>query len=102
MNTRHFKDKAWNLDAADALASLRDDFHLQPGVIYMDGNSLGALPRATPQRIAEVVAREWGEGLIRSWNDAGWIDAPARVGDKIARVIGAPAGTVESARMPSR
>ena len=82
------------LDHNDPLAPFRERFTLPDGVVYMDGNSLGALPRATPLRIAEVVAREWGEGLIRSWNDAGWIDAPARVGDKIARVIGAPPGTV--------
>ena len=82
------------LDRDDPLAPFRERFTLPAGVIYMDGNSLGALPRATPQRIADVVAREWGEGLIRSWNDAGWIDAPARVGDKIARVIGTPPGTV--------
>jgi kynureninase len=82
------------LDRNDPLAPFRDRFTLPDGVIYMDGNSLGALPRATPQRIADLVAREWGEGLIRSWNDAGWIDAPARVGDKIGRVIGAPPGTV--------
>ena len=82
------------LDREDPLAVFRERFALPAGVIYMDGNSLGALPRATPQRIADLIAHEWGEGLIRSWNDAGWIDAPARVGDKIARLIGAPPGTV--------
>ncbi len=82
------------LDLNDPLAPFRERFTLPAGVIYMDGNSLGALPRATPQRIADVVAREWGDGLIRSWNDAGWIDAPVRVGDKIARVIGTPPRTV--------
>lgn len=82
------------LDRADPLAPFRGRFALPAGVIYMDGNSLGALPRATPRRIADLVAREWGEGLIRSWNDAGWIEAPARIGDKIARLIGAPPGTV--------
>jgi kynureninase len=82
------------LDREDPLAPFRERCVLPAGVIYMDGNSLGALPRATPRRIADLVACEWGEGLIRSWNDAGWIDAPARVGDKIARLIGALPGTV--------
>jgi len=63
-------------------------------VIYLDGNSLGVMPAAAPARVAEVVQREWGEGLIRSWNTAGWIDMPQRVGDKIARLIGAGPGEV--------
>ena len=82
------------LDAADPLAAAREAFVLSPAVIYLDGNSLGPLPRAAAARVAHVVEREWGEGLIRSWNAAGWIDAPARVGDKIARVIGAGPGEV--------
>ncbi|HEX3348263.1 MAG TPA: kynureninase [Acetobacteraceae bacterium] len=82
------------LDRDDPLAPFRDEFAIPDGVIYLDGNSLGALPRATPARIAEVVAREWGEGLIRSWNDAGWITLAGRIAEKIARVIGAPAGSV--------
>src|SRR5580698_11580633 len=82
------------LDRSDPLARFRELFSLPPGVVYMDGNSLGALPRATPARVAEVVGREWGDGLIRSWNDAGWIDMPARIGAKIGRLIGAPPGTV--------
>jgi kynureninase len=82
------------LDAADPLRGLRDRFTLPHGVIYLDGNSLGALPRATAARVAEVVEREWGDGLIRSWNAAGWIDLPRRVGDKVARLIGARAGEV--------
>jgi kynureninase len=81
-------------DRDDPLASFRALFALPQGVIYLDGNSLGPLPRATPARVAEVVAREWGDGLIRSWNSAGWIDLPARVGDKIGRLLGAPAGSV--------
>jgi kynureninase len=76
-------------DAADPLAPHRNAFALPDGVIYLDGNSLGPLPRATPARLREVVEREWGDGLIRSWNAAGWIDAPRRVGAKIARLIGA-------------
>ena len=82
------------LDAADPLAPFRGLFTLPEGVIYLDGNSLGALPRGTGPRVAEVIAQEWGNGLIRSWNDAGWIEMSARVADKIARVIGASPGTV--------
>ena len=82
------------LDAADPLKDFRGRFALPDGVIYLDGNSLGPLPKSARARLAEVAEREWGEGLIRSWNDAGWIDAPARVGDKIARLIGAAPGEV--------
>ncbi len=82
------------LDRADPLASLRERFVLPDGVIYLDGNSLGGLPRATAGRVAQVVEAEWGAGLIRSWNDAGWISLASRVADKIGRLIGAPAGTV--------
>ncbi len=77
------------LDAADPLAGYRDAFDLPQGVIYLDGNSLGPLPRATAKRLDHVVQAEWGEGLITSWNSAGWIDAPQRVGAKIAGLIGA-------------
>ncbi|MBN8889595.1 MAG: aminotransferase class V-fold PLP-dependent enzyme, partial [Rhodospirillales bacterium] len=82
------------LDRTDPLAHFRDLFALPEGVVYLDGNSLGARPRATAARVAAVVEREWGEGLIRSWNDAGWMNLPARVGDKIGRLVGAPAGSV--------
>ena len=90
----HDRDALAALDAADPLAPLRDLFELPPGVIYLDGNSLGPLPRATPARIERVVREEWGRGLIASWNDAGWMAAPARVGDLIARLIGAAPGQV--------
>ncbi len=60
------------LDQQDPLRALREQFDLPPGVIYLDGNSLGVLPRATPARLAQAVAQEWGQGLIRSWNSAGW------------------------------
>ncbi|HQN09966.1 MAG TPA: kynureninase [Thermoanaerobaculia bacterium] len=82
------------LDAADPLAPFRDRFALPEGLVYLDGNSLGALPRRATARVADAVSREWGEGLIRSWNDAGWIDLPRRVGDKIGRLVGAAPGEV--------
>jgi kynureninase len=85
------------LDAADPLAPLREHFDLPEGLIYLDGNSLGVLPRATPDRVHQVVREEWGRDLIQSWNTAGWIDLPQRVGDKIARLIGAGAGEVVAA-----
>jgi kynureninase len=82
------------LDAVDPLASFRDKFHVPEGVIYLDGNSLGALPKAIPDRLAQAVTQEWGGGLVRSWNTAGWYDMPRRLGDKIARLIGAQPGEV--------
>ncbi|WP_309903623.1 kynureninase [Variovorax soli] len=87
-------DDCRRLDAEDPLATLRGQFILPEGVIYLDGNSLGVLPGAAPARIAEVVTQEWGEGLIRSWNSARWIDLPQRLGDKLARLIGAAPGEV--------
>ncbi|MBL8343132.1 MAG: kynureninase [Rubrivivax sp.] len=86
------RDQAAALDAADPLAPLRDLFELPPGVIYLDGNSLGALPRATAARVREVVEQEWGQGLIRSWNSVGWMTLASRIGDKIARLVGAAPG----------
>ena len=83
------REACLDLDRADALAPLREHFNLPPGVIYLDGNSLGALPHATAARMQQVVAEEWGSGLIRSWNNAGWIDLPQRVGNKIAGLVGA-------------
>jgi len=87
------QDHCRALDAQDPLRPLRELFQLPEGVIYLDGNSLGPLPRATPARVAEVVQQEWGQGLIRGWNEAGWFELPRRVGDKIARLIGAAPGT---------
>ena len=75
-------------DATDPLAAYRDRFSLPEGVIYLDGNSLGALPKATPAALADVATRQWGDRLIRSWNE-GWIEAPQRIGAKIAPLIGA-------------
>ncbi|HEX5644269.1 MAG TPA: kynureninase, partial [Erythrobacter sp.] len=82
-------ERARELDAADPLSIYRERFTLPEGVIYLDGNSLGALPRATPARLEAVIREEWGEGLIRSWNSAGWIGAARRVGGQIAPLIGA-------------
>jgi len=82
------------LDAQDPLRELRSLFTLPEGVIYLDGNSLGPLPRATPARIAQAIDDEWGRGLIRSWNDAGWFSLPQRLGDKIGQLIGARPGEV--------
>ena len=86
------RDDAIALDQSDPLAPLRSQFELPDGLIYLDGNSLGVLPRATAARVQEVVRQEWGEGLIRSWNSAGWIDLPRRLGDKIAQLVGVGAG----------
>ena len=81
-------------DRADPLGALREQFVLPEGVIYLDGNSLGALPRSAAARIRDAVEHEWGQGLIRSWNDAGWFTLPHRVGDRIAPLIGAGPGEV--------
>ena len=82
------------LDAADDLAPLRDAFVLPEGVVYLDGNSLGALPRRAVDRLRDVTEREWGRDLIRSWNANGWIDLPARVAALLAPLIGAAADEV--------
>ena len=82
------------LDAGDPLAGFRSRFALPPGIIYLDGNSLGALPAGTASRLDAVIRQEWGDGLIRSWNSHDWIGAARRVGDKIAGLIGAKPGEV--------
>ncbi len=69
-------------------------FDIPEGVIYLDGNSLGPLPRAVPERIAEVVSAQWGTQLIRAWNESRWMEQPGRVGDRVAQLIGAPAASV--------
>ena len=84
-------------DLQDPLGSLRDLFDIPEALVYLDGNSLGALPRSTATRIARTVQHEWGQGLIRSWNQAGWFDLPHKVGDKIAQLIGAASGEVVAA-----
>lgn len=89
-------DRAWceAMDRSDPLAPLREQFVLPEGMIYLDGNSLGAMPRAASPRTLDVVTREWGTDLIKSWNSAGWFDLPVRLGDKLAPLIGAGAGEV--------
>jgi kynureninase len=88
------RDDALALDGADVLAPLRDRFQLPDGLIYFDGNSLGALPIGVAERVADVVTQQWGHDLISSWNVNGWMAAPRRVGDKIAPIIGAGPGEV--------
>ncbi len=83
------RDACRALDQADPLAELRDHFHLPERGIYLDGNSLGPLPRHLPDRLAHVIGHEWGVDLIRSWNRNGWIGAPERVGAAIAPLVGA-------------
>ena len=83
------RDNCAAIDAEDPLASFRSRFLMPDGVIYLDGNSLGPLSRAARDRLREVVDSEWGQGLIGSWTEADWINLPARVGGKIARLIGA-------------
>ncbi|MFE2911353.1 kynureninase [Kitasatospora indigofera] len=82
------------LDAADPLAGFRAEFTLPDKGVYLDGNSLGALPVRTAERVREVVEEEWGRELIRSWNDAGWFEQPYRLGGRIAPLVGAAAGEV--------
>jgi kynureninase len=90
------RDACGAQDRADPLAPLRRQFDLQDAdarrVVYLDGNSLGVLPKAAAERVRQVVEREWGAGLIRSWNDAGWITLSQRIGNKVARLVGAGAG----------
>ena len=99
----HDDDAEWTraecerMDATDPLAGFRARFRLPPGLIYLDGNSLGPLPAGTPERVAAAVTQEWGEGLIGSWNSAGWIGLPQRVGGKIASLVGAHADEVVAA-----
>lgn len=81
-------------DAHDPLAPLRAQFELPEGVIYLDGNSLGARPRAALSRAQQVITQEWGHDLIRSWNTAGWFDLPKRLGNRVAPLLGARDGEV--------
>ncbi|MFJ6464656.1 kynureninase [Streptomyces sp. NPDC091387] len=87
------QERAQALDTADELAPLRELFTLDD-TVYLDGNSLGALPRHVPARLQEVLTREWGELRIRSWDESGWWTAPERIGDRIAPLVGAAAGQI--------
>lgn len=87
------QERARALDTADELAPLRELFTLDD-TVYLDGNSLGALPRHVPARMQEILTREWGELRIRSWGESGWWTAPERIGDRIAPIVGAAAGQI--------
>ncbi|MEU5411280.1 kynureninase [Streptomyces clavifer] len=87
------RERAEALDSADELAGLRDLFVLDD-TVYLDGNSLGALPRHVPARMQDVITREWGALRIRSWDESGWWTAPERIGDRIAPLVGAAAGQI--------
>ncbi len=88
------RDELAAMDAADPIGPARARFCLPPGIVYLDGNSLGPLPAATPALVADAVTAQWGTGLIRSWNDAGWIDLPLRIGAAIAPLLGAAPDSV--------
>ncbi len=87
-------DRIALLDAEDPLRSFREEFQIREGLIYLDGNSLGMLPKRTVERMSHTVGQEWAEGLITSWLGADWVNSPRRVGDKIGRLIGAEPGEV--------
>ncbi|MGW3913023.1 kynureninase [Streptomyces sp. NPDC005070] len=93
MSERALSARAADLDAADELAGLRKRFVLDD-VVYLDGNSLGALPAEVPGRVEDVVRRQWGELRIRSWEESGWWTAPERIGDRIAPLVGAAPGQI--------
>jgi kynureninase len=86
--TTTWRTSAMALDAQDPLASFKEAFDLPQGVIYLNGNSLGPLPRAACERAEQVIRQEWGQGLVRSWNSAGWFDAPLRLGRMLAGLLG--------------
>lgn len=92
--THYTREYCEQLDQQDALAQFRDEFALPEDVIYLDGNSLGARPKKSLERAHQVVENQWGNGLIKSWNDADWWRMPQILGDKIARIVGANAGEV--------
>ncbi|MEU5347129.1 kynureninase [Streptomyces sp. NPDC020766] len=93
MSEPQMRPKAEKLDATDELAVLRAQFVLDDAV-YLDGNSLGALPRSVPGRVEDVVRRQWGSLRIRSWDESGWWTAPERIGDRIAPLVGAAPGQI--------
>jgi len=88
------RDDCQVMDDLDELASLRGEFRLNEGEIYLDGNSLGPVSEASSRRVNQVIDHEWAQGLVRSWNSAGWMAEPTRLGDKLASLIGAGPGEV--------
>ena len=94
------RETCLSFDQQDPLSSVRNHFAIPDGIVYLDGNSLGALPAEIPSRIEQVVRQEWGSGLIRSWNDAGWMDAPGRVGEAAcgSKASGIPGFTFATSR----
>ena len=87
-------ERAAKLDARNPLAHTRERFLIPPNLVYLDGNSLGALPAAVPAAVDDAVRRQWGNGLISSWFEEGWWEAPQRIGDRIGALLGAAAGQV--------
>ena len=81
-------------DRADPLAAKRNHFHIPQGMIYLDGNSLGMMPKNVPARVHDAMQKQWGETLIKSWNEHGWFHLAQRIGDRLARLIGAPKASV--------
>ena len=92
VSTLTTREACVHADAADALASFRERFSLPQGIIYLDGNSLGALPKAAGERARDVIDREWGTDLIASWNTNDWFDLPVRIGAKLAKLLGGETG----------
>jgi kynureninase len=88
------RDECHALDATDELAPLRREFRLDDKVIYLDGNSLGPVCERTRARVQETIDQEWAEGLVTSWNAAGWMATPTRLGNRLAALIGARSGEV--------
>ncbi|MFG2641239.1 kynureninase [Streptomyces sp. NPDC048370] len=88
------RENALHRDADDPLAKFRERFVLDEATVYLDGNSLGALPAHVPDRMADVITREWGRLRIRSWDESGWWTAPERIGDRIAPLVGAAPGRI--------
>lgn len=93
MSEVDLKARAAKLDADDQLGAKRKEFVLDD-TVYLDGNSLGALPAAVPERVADVISRQWGQLRIRSWGESGWWTAPERIGDRIAPLVGAAPGQI--------
>ena len=91
---KNAQERARALDAADPIAQFRERFLLPDGMIYLDGNSLGAMQRNVPGRLAQTSTSEWATGLIRSWDGADWIRLPINVGDRIAPLVGVGAGQI--------